>query len=312
MQKLPVQSKAGIVTALETVFGDAPVSNWSVLAGGRSQAQMFSFCVSEVNYVLRCSELHQAEREHCCMKIAAQRGVAPALHYTNPEQGVAIMSCVIGGGSRGEPLPPLLALERVATTLRRLHTGPSFPEAITIGTLLKHMERQLQAWGQPGLPALLVEMQLQLAENMAKNASTAPCHHDLNPTNILAGLEKTYFIDWETAGQGDPYIDLAQLGVFSFPSNAQREALHRAYLQREPTPQEKRRAQEARIVAFGFYAAAFMGVSARQKSPDWRKLLPLSMPKLLEQLRATDGQVAANIMASALWAETRRLWVARA
>ena len=74
-------------------------------------------------------------------------------------------------------------------------------------------------------------------------------------------------VDWDTAGQSDPFIDVGQLGVFAFPN--QREAFLEAYLGRPANEEDVARSLLGRVVALAFYALSFRNVQmlAGEKVP---------------------------------------------
>lgn len=51
------------------------------------------------------------------------------------------------------------------------------------------------------------------------------CHHDLGSHNLLFDPPKIYFIDWETAGYGDPLLDLAMFEIMDDLGGSRREEM---------------------------------------------------------------------------------------
>lgn len=100
---------------------------------------------------------------------------------------------------------------------------------------LRFLDAQCMELAGVSLPADLVRIVEELERVNAPHAQAAPCHRDLNPNNVLVTADRVYFVDWTIAGAGDPFVDLAQLGVFAFPRPEQREALLDAYLGRSPS-----------------------------------------------------------------------------
>ena len=140
---------------------------------------------------------------------------------------------------------------------------------------------------------------------MAHDERTAPCHRDLNPNNILETADRAVFVDWDTAGQGDPYLDLAQLGVFAFPAPPEREALLEAYLGRRATDAERARSTVARVRALAFYALAFRQVQAvaGQVVPDDAPVP--SLPELFATIAVRRENTSPGLLARSLQREMR-------
>jgi aminoglycoside phosphotransferase (APT) family kinase protein len=291
-------SSPEITRALRDAFGDEPVEDLAVMTGGRSGATLLSLTVGGKGYVLRRrdparpgNELRTA-REIECMRIASERGVAPRLRHVDAASGVTIME-------RVEVAPCARRTGCVASTLRRLHEGPAFPtgRATSVTAMAHFADGVLRARGDDGLPEDLLRTMDELATATKRHAETAPCHNDLNPGNILTTRDAAVFIDWEISGQGDPFFDLGQLGVFMFRTPGARAELLEAYLGRRPSEEEQARAFVARVMALGFFAASFfhhvMGGKGRAPAT------PVSMPDLLGLLgsnRAFPEVVAVSLL----------------
>jgi thiamine kinase-like enzyme len=70
----------------------------------------------------------------------------------------------------------------------------------------------------------------------------APCHNDLLPGNVLAADADpghALLVDWEYAGMGHPYFDLANLAVNNELDEAAQDRLLQAYLGAAPSPGQR-------------------------------------------------------------------------
>ncbi len=300
-----------ITRALCSAFGDAPVENLAVLSGGRSGATLLSMTVAGRGYVLRRCDparpghARRTPREITCMTIASERGVAPRLLYADANAGIAIMERIAIA-----PLDPPRSrpqrIERVAKTLRRLHEGPAFPPATSTTFMLSFVGDTLRAGGHGALPERLVGTMSELAEITARFAESAPCHVDLNPGNVLEAEDAVYLIDWELAGNSDPFFDLGQLGVFSFPAPEDRADLLGAYLGRPPSEEERARVTLARVMALGFYATSFVLSTAASGGAIPISAAPLSTAEMLRLLSTARERASPEVIAASLLEEMRR------
>lgn len=242
----------------------------------------------------------RAEQEFACMTIASELGVAPKLYYSNIELGLSIAEQIDGA-----PLARSAKyLERVAEALRRLHQGPEFPQGVDPAALAHLMDEYLLAQSGCGLPESIMQTIDEVHSMMASFVRSTPCHNDLNPTNIIETDRGVYFVDWEWAGMSNPFVDLAQLGVFGFPRAEQRVELLERYLERLPTDQERALMTMARGMALAVFAAGFYQTA--QASGDHTSPDAFPMPDLLAYLGALRERASASVVAVSLLEEMRR------
>ncbi|MCF0206091.1 MAG: phosphotransferase [Bacteroidales bacterium] len=70
------------------------------------------------------------------------------------------------------------------------------------------------------------------------NVPKVPCHCDYQPTNLVAGDNKFYILDWEYAGMNDPFYDIACYGNAGFDKAL---SLLESYVQHKPSKEELQR-----------------------------------------------------------------------
>jgi hypothetical protein len=287
--------------ALGAVFPGRVVEGLAALGGGLSGATRLSFTVDGAGFVLRQGDPARAPHEVACLRIASEVGVAPRLHYADARTGVSITERVEGARFGGDALSEPDGPQRIAGALRRLHEGPSFPRGADLIEILGDLDRaHAAAAAGERLPADLRATVTDLAARTAPHAHAAPCHKDLNPNNILCTRDRVCFVDWETAGAGDPFLDVAQVGVFALPAPEAREAFLAAYLRRAPSDQERARALVARVLALSFYAAAFAVVRAHARVPAPRGE-PAVLVELLRAMATSRERTDPGVVAAALW-----------
>jgi aminoglycoside phosphotransferase (APT) family kinase protein len=305
------------VAALRAAFGQTPVQDLETLTGGMSRTLIVGFTVDGAGYVLRRSASERVPETLTCARLAGERGVGPRVVHSNEATGYCVMERVKGPLFGSDPAMAPGRTERVASTLRCLHDGPAFPGGPALPQTLAFFDSLSRRTSGQGVPSSLAGAIEAVAPAMARFAFTAPCHRDLNPNNIFEREEGAVFVDWDTAAQGDPYVDLAQLGVFAFRTPAARDALLEAYLGRGPTEQERDRSLLARVAALGVYALSFRQVQAvsgmtvgadvrapalddlfaamaTQRERTNPALVALALARETEELAASEGVVAAR------------------
>jgi thiamine kinase-like enzyme len=74
-----------------------------------------------------------------------------------------------------------------------------------------------------------------------------PCHNDLLAGNFLRGSERIWIVDWEYAGMGDRYFDLANFAINNELTDSQHPELLADYFSGEASP---RRLATLRLMLF--------------------------------------------------------------
>jgi thiamine kinase-like enzyme len=138
-------------------------------------------------------------------------GIAPDVIAFEPRLG-----CLVTGFIEARPVTaeelrgPLL--EDVAGALRSIHAGPLLGYAFSPWQRVARY-RATAVRRQMALPPGLDEVSAAAARISAALGAreTVPCHNDLLTANFLHDGRRLRILDWEYAGDGDPYFDLANL-----------------------------------------------------------------------------------------------------
>jgi thiamine kinase-like enzyme len=152
--------------------------------------------------------------EYAAARAAADLQVGPeVVAFVEPE-GYLVTRFV-----EGEPVPPEELrrpeeLRETAALLRRVHEGPSFPvrfDAFRVveayrATAIAHSV-QVPA-DYEAAKARADEIERTLGPQSAK-----PCHNDLLNANFIRSPDGIRVVDWEYAGMGDRFFDLANFSV---------------------------------------------------------------------------------------------------
>jgi thiamine kinase-like enzyme len=159
----------------------------------------------------------------------AARGVAPEVVAFSPELG-----CLVTAFIEGRPVDaaelrgPLLA--EVAGALRAVHAGPPLEHVFSPWERVDAYRVTALRHGMP-LPLGYDEVDAaadQIAEALGERP-VAPCHNDLLTANFLHDGTRLRILDWEYAGMGDPYFDLANLAANNGFTEEDEERLLSAY-----------------------------------------------------------------------------------
>ncbi|GAB4579049.1 MAG: phosphotransferase family protein [Anaerolineales bacterium] len=151
--------------------------------------------------------------ERAANTFAASLGIAPEVVYFIEPEGYLVTRFVEAQPLPVETIGQETWLARVATSLRRFHTqAPPLANPFDIFQVIATLTRIGQEHHGP-FPdnfAWLIENVRMLESAFAREPYTPrPCHNDLLNGNFLNANDQLIILDWEYAGMGDVFFDLA-------------------------------------------------------------------------------------------------------
>lgn len=144
---------------------------------------------------------------------AAEVGVGPAVEAFIKQKGWLVTRFI-----DGRPIPPEemrrpINIRRVAAALRRFHEAAPIPGRFDAFAVVEQYRRDAESHG------VVIPAAYTTAEEIADRIRAArgpqpevPCHNDLLNANFLDDGE-IRIVDWEYAGMGDRFFDLANFSV---------------------------------------------------------------------------------------------------
>ena len=188
--------------------------------GGGITNHNFKVVVGGEAFVLRIggkdTELLGIDRrhEHEASLAAAHAGVAPEVVRFVESEGYLVTRFV-----EGRPIPPEEMrrpdnLERVARLLRAVHGGEPLAARFDSFRVVEAYRAEAASRGvEP--PTAYAEAK-RIADAVERKRAVSPpfrCHNDLLNANFIDGGGRLWLVDWEYAGTGDRFFDLANFSV---------------------------------------------------------------------------------------------------
>ena len=173
------------------------------------------------------------ENEHRAATVAAEAGVGPEVVAFLPDAGNVFVTRFVEGAHIPEAdLRREDVLGAVVTSVRALHGCPPIPAAFPVFRIVEAYARVASERGVP-VPAAYADAQA-LARRIEAAFARAPapsitCHDDLLNANFLRDGDHVWIVDYEYAGMGDPFFDLANLSVNNDLDADAQELLLRLY-----------------------------------------------------------------------------------
>jgi thiamine kinase-like enzyme len=204
----------------------------TVLGGGITNHN-FKIEVGGEAFVLRIggkdTELLGINRmhEHAASVLAASLGVGPeVVAFVEPE-GYLVTRFL-----DGTPVPPeRMPVAAVGETLRLVHGAGPIPSRFDSFRVVETYRETAERRGVR-IPAAYAEAKQRADAIEARRGpyEPRPCHNDLLNANFIDDGERLRIVDWEYAGMGDPFFDLANFAVNHGLDAAGERALLTAYL----------------------------------------------------------------------------------
>jgi thiamine kinase-like enzyme len=168
--------------------------------------------------------------ELAATEAAAALGIGPeVVDFVEPE-GWLVTRFVGGAIPPTERMREPEMLMRVAAALRAFHEGPEIPGAFDSFRVVEvYRQTALERGGRvPDDFGWAYELAGRIEAKRA-SAAPVPCHNDLLNANFLDDGARLCIVDWEYAGMGDRFFDLANFSINHELDAGQSETLLAAY-----------------------------------------------------------------------------------
>jgi thiamine kinase-like enzyme len=176
-----------------------------------------------VGYVVRVpgkdTSLLEIDRgaERIANERAARIGIAPPVAAALDDPPAIVTVFVEGRGVEAEELRRPEVLTEVARSLRAMHElGEPLPASFDSFRIVETYAETARGRGAdiPGAFEAAREQARRIEAAVAgPEHEPVPCHNDLLAANFIRGSKQLWIVDWEYAGMGDRYFDLANFAV---------------------------------------------------------------------------------------------------
>ncbi|OGN73925.1 MAG: hypothetical protein A2X25_04105 [Chloroflexi bacterium GWB2_49_20] len=178
------------------------------------------------------------ENEYAANLQAGELGIAPEVVYFIRPEGYLVTRFL-----NSRPLPPQeittrTNIKQLTSVLKKIHAMPPVPGKFDVFKVVEQYTRTVREYKVEFPPDFdWINVRAQEAENaLATHAYTPqPCHNDLLNANFLFD-GNIRVLDWEYAGMGDVFFDLANFSVHHQLADDQDRWLLECYCS-EVTPQ---------------------------------------------------------------------------
>ncbi|WP_428539109.1 phosphotransferase [Rhodopila sp.] len=249
-------------------FGSARADTVRPVTGGASGALPFRVEIDKRRYLVRlegpASPLRNPH-QYVSMRIAAEAGIAPRLHYADAAEGVAVMDFIEQRPLGGYPGGRRALARALGEMLGCLQATPPFPRFVEYPDIVARLWAHVCRTGlfAPGVLDAHTDRLARTRETYVWDpAGSVSSHNDLVPRNILFDGERLWLIDWESAYRNDPAVDAAIM-LDNFAASPELECvLLQAWLGRAPDDALRARLVLVRTLTRLYYAGVLLSAAA--------------------------------------------------
>jgi aminoglycoside phosphotransferase (APT) family kinase protein len=265
---LSAEQRENARSALAAAFGSAAIDAITPITGGASTASTFRLDAGGRRYLLRVEGKPSPLRnphQYASMRIAAEAGIAPDIHYIDEAARVAVIGFIDQQPLKTYPGGPRALAQALGELLSRVQSTPVFPTFVNYPDIVARLFAHVRRTGL--FAAGLLDAHVERLERLhqaydAGLTSLVSSHNDPIPSNILFDGERLWLIDWESAYRNDPLVDVAIVldGLALSPELA--EELLRAWLGRAPDDVLRARLELIHALTRLYYAGVLLSASA--------------------------------------------------
>lgn len=273
---LPEDRREAALAALRCVLGPVPVEVAVPLTGGITTAAVFRIEAGKHRYLLRAEGKPSPLRnphQYVSMRIAAEAGIAPRVHYINEADRVAVIDFIDQQPLRLYPGGPLKRAQALGTLLRALRSTPIFPYYVDYSDIVARLWAHVCRTGLFA-PGVLDPVNEHLAEirkaYVWDRADSVSCHNDPVPNNVLFDGKRLWLIDWESSCRNDPLVDVSIVSDHLARGGELQETLLRAWFGKSSDEGLLTRLKLVRALTHLYYAGVCFSAAATalRESPD--------------------------------------------
>jgi thiamine kinase-like enzyme len=190
------------------------------------------------------------DHEHAANLAAGKLGIGPEVVYFIQPEGYLVTRFLAGRRVEPGEMRQPETIRLAAETLRQVHGMPEIPGEFWVPHIVasySQVARRYAVRFPENFPWLLERLAQAEAALTARPHAFKPCHNDLLNENFLFD-GRLRILDWEYAGMGDPFFDLANLSVNHDFNDEQDQYLLKSYFG-DVTPDRWARLKVMRILS---------------------------------------------------------------
>jgi thiamine kinase len=215
----------GAGLAAQRIKGGLTNESWSVQAPHDAVVVRISTVDEQALQLNRASET-------VVLQLVQQAGIGAEVLLCAPERRLLVTRQLQAETLTAQAMSDPVIMMQLTALLRHLH---ALPVAMTIQqtNLLSILRGYWHSLDQRQLPRResreVRAYATDIATESSRSATRCLCHNDVHHLNLMSDGQKLWLLDWEYAGIGDPFFDLAAVCCYHGYDPSLREKLLLAY-----------------------------------------------------------------------------------
>ncbi len=190
---------------ISTLGGGITNSNFRVDTGGESFVLRIAGADTDKLGINR-------QYEHAANLAAGKLGIAPEVIFVIQPEGYLVTRFITARPFPPEEITQPENIRRVMKVVRKIHSMPEIPGFFSVFRTVEDytkIARRYNVEFPENFDWLIDRMHQAETALTITPEPLCPCHNDLLNANFLIDDKQIYVLDWEYAGMGDLYFDLA-------------------------------------------------------------------------------------------------------
>ena len=260
-----------ITQAVKNAFETDSWLHVDTFSRGHSPSVLYKLEIENNHYVAKLADPHYSgwnlSTAYGAQINAFKNGVAPKIHYSNPNTGILITEYIEAVSSDKINRKQPDRLEKLAKLLKRLHRCDDFQQGPSIYDRIEFMHNPLPL-DFKSHPLIKQAMQVKetIQQTLVDAKDIKPCHGDVTPFNLLFDGNDFCLVDWDTVTQDNFYFDLATAMIFFyFDDEHASEVFLEHYFGQAPNQMETDKLNVMTIFVYLYYGISLAFTSSGRK-----------------------------------------------
>lgn len=245
----------------ETIFSKEELLAIAPVGGGLSGAKIYKVKTQEKEYLVRYSSgifgPKEIFQEFAIQKQMGCEGISPKVYYSDPERGIVTMDFIHNKLKYGRDPNILNSIPKSSQSLmkllRKVHESKITDCVVGERIPLDYVKRAYQEIPEGFLDQKDAALLKRIVDTPWPVGKQVLTHGDFRSDNLLYDdANRFWIIDWELAGLGHPFYDIAYFANYQALSPEEGEKLLSIYLDRAPNCEDLKDFRHLRRIAFGF------------------------------------------------------------